>query len=289
MLNPINLLIAGGFMFFIALDTFFPARKFPEQKFWRMRGLAAAVVYMVLATYSPFLWASWLNGPLLLDLTAIPFWAQIIAGYAGVQFCSYWWHRSLHQSDTMWRVFHQMHHSVERMDGWGALYLSPLDVIGFTFAGSFALTMVVGVSAPAAAIVGVVGGFAAIFTHCNIKTPRWIGLVLQRPEGHGLHHQRGRHAGNYAELVLWDMVFGTYENPKEWNGEAGFYDGASLRIWEMLIFQDVSKPKTASGKARKTRLQEAGFVKLDNVVWLIAIACFLISMTGIGLAVAPIV
>ena len=40
-----------------------------------------------------------------------------------------------------------------------------------------------------------------------------------------------------------DMIFGTFENPKNYQKETGFYDGASNRIKDMLLFRDVSKKK----------------------------------------------
>lgn len=240
MLHPINLMIGGLFFAFIVLDTVFPARKFPQPTLWKVKGIVSAVAYIALATYSPYLWASWMTGPVLFDSSGLPLWAQCVLGYAAIQFVAYWWHRAMHKSDTLWRVFHQMHHSVERMDAWGSLYHHPLDVIGFTFAGSFALTMLIGISADAAAIVGVFGAGVVFFTHCNIKTPRWIGWLIERPEGHGVHHERDRHADNYAELVIWDQIFGTWRNPKEWTGEAGFYDGGSNQIWSLLIGRKIA-------------------------------------------------
>ncbi|MEM9179889.1 MAG: sterol desaturase family protein [Pseudomonadota bacterium] len=240
MLHPINLMIGGLFVAFIALDSLFPARKFPQPHFWKVKGVVSAIAYIALATYSPYLWASWLTGPLLLDVSHLPIWAQCLLGYAAIQFVAYWWHRAMHKSDTLWRIFHQMHHSVERMDAWGSLYHHPLDVVGFTFMGSFALTMLIGITADAAAIVGVFGAGVVFFTHCNIKTPRWIGWLIERPEGHGVHHERGRHASNYAELVIWDQLFGTWRNPKTWTGEAGFYDGASNKIWSLLIGRKIA-------------------------------------------------
>ena len=52
------------------------------------------------------------------------------------------------------------------------------------------------------------------------------------------------HAYNYADLPLWDLVFGTFRNPPDGatRPAQGFYDGASARVWEMLAFRDVSKP-----------------------------------------------
>ena len=53
------------------------------------------------------------------------------------------------------------------------------------------------------------------------------------------------HAYNYSDLPLWDIVFGTFRNPERWEGEVGFYNGASSRIGEMLLWQDVSEPSDA--------------------------------------------
>jgi sterol desaturase/sphingolipid hydroxylase (fatty acid hydroxylase superfamily) len=153
----------------------------------------------------------------------------------------------MHNVGFLWRWFHQMHHSAERIDVFGAFYFSPLDMIGFTLVTSVSLVLVVGVSAPAAAIASTIATFIAFFNHSNIKTPRWLGYLIQRPENHALHHERGVHAYNYGDISLWDQVFGTFKNPETWQGQAGFYDGASNRIGDMLLGRDVSEPPGRSG------------------------------------------
>ena len=45
---------------------------------------------------------------------------------------------------------------------------------------------------------------------------------------------------NYSDLPLWDIVFGTFRNPKDFAPEAGFHDGASAQIPAMLAFRDVA-------------------------------------------------
>jgi len=42
-----------------------------------------------------------------------------------------------------------------------------------------------------------------------------------------------------------DMIFGTFKNAERFEPETGFYDGASKRIGEMLVFRDVSRPRAA--------------------------------------------
>jgi sterol desaturase/sphingolipid hydroxylase (fatty acid hydroxylase superfamily) len=65
---------------------------------------------------------------------------------------------------------------------------------------------------------------------------------VQRPESHTEHHAKNIHAGNYSDLPLFDILFGTFKNPKTYSHETGFYNGASGRVKEMLLFKDVSKP-----------------------------------------------
>ena len=112
----------------------------------------------------------------------------------------------------------------------------------FTFLGSFALVVVVGLSAQAATLFLFATMFLGIFQHTNVKTPHWLGYIVQRPESHTIHHGKGLHAFNYSDLPLFDLLFGTFRNPEGYEMETGFYEGASRRIPEMLAFQDVSHP-----------------------------------------------
>ncbi len=108
---------------------------------------------------------------------------------------------------------------------------------------------VLGLDPLTAAVVGYVSAFYAMFQHWNVRTPRWLGYIIQRPESHGLHHELGVHANNYSDFPLWDMLMGTFVNPRTFNGAVGFAGDAQERRVAMLLFQDVNKPRasTASG------------------------------------------
>ena len=108
----------------------------------------------------------------------------------------------MHNTPFLWRWFHQMHHSAERVDIWGALYFHPFDTLGWTLVGSLALVLGFGVSAEAAIVINVVATFYGMFQHANIRTPHWLGYIIQRPESHSGHHERGVHARNYRDLPL---------------------------------------------------------------------------------------
>jgi sterol desaturase/sphingolipid hydroxylase (fatty acid hydroxylase superfamily) len=107
---------------------------------------------------------------------------------------------------------------------------------------SASLVLVVGLTAEAATMVVLTVNFLAIFQHTNIRTPRWLGYLIQRPESHSIHHGRGIHRYNYADLPVFDMLFGTFRNPPSYAPATGFYDGASGRVVDMLLLRDVSVP-----------------------------------------------
>ena len=93
-----------------------------------------------------------------------------------------------------------------------------------------------------------VGGIYTLFTalgeffyHTNIKTPKWIGYIFQRPEMHRIHHEYEKHKSNYGDIVWLDMLFGTYENPKEFKKTCGFDNEKEQRLTDMFKFKDVHK------------------------------------------------
>lgn len=89
--------------------------------------------------------------------------------------------------------------------------------------------------------------FLAVIQHANIKTPRWMGYIFQRPESHSVHHARGIHAYNYSDLPMFDILLGTFHNPKEFARETGFYPGASSRIGDMILFKDINAAQNTPG------------------------------------------
>ena len=58
--------------------------------------------------------------------------------------------------------------------------------------------------------------------------------------GSRCHHQRGVHAYNYADIPLFDMLFGTFRNPEEWQETAGFHKGSTTQIGSLLAFRKIS-------------------------------------------------
>jgi sterol desaturase/sphingolipid hydroxylase (fatty acid hydroxylase superfamily) len=219
---------------FAALELLSRGRDFPPVTYWRVKGSAFMLLYFALSTYAPLFWDGWLGEHRLFAADTLPLWAQIAGGFLALELGIYAWHRTMHNTPFLWRWFHQMHHSAERVDIWGALYFHPLDTLAFTLVGSLALVLGFGVSAEAAIAINLLATFFGLFQHANIRTPHWLGYFIQRPESHSCHHERGVHARNYSDLPLWDIVFGTFHNPREFTGQVGFYEGSSKKLGPLL-------------------------------------------------------
>ena len=232
----------GLFAGFALLELVSRGRAFPAVVNWRLKGTAFMLLYLALSTYAPLFWDGLLGQYRLFAADSLPLWLQIGAGFLMLELGIYAWHRTMHNTPVLWRWFHQMHHSAERVDIWGALYFHPFDTLGFTFVGSLILVLGFGISAEAAIIINLVATFMGLFQHANIRTPHWLGYVIQRPESHTLHHERDVHARNYGDLPLFDIIFGTFANPREADNEVGFYEGGSKKLGPLL--SDV--PESAS-------------------------------------------
>ena len=241
LLDPITFIVLGMYVFLMLWEAVLPARKLPYIKYWRIKGLISFVLFFYLSSYLPLIWDGYLVDYQLFNLSALGTLGGAFVGVMLYELGVYVWHRSMHKNDALWKVFHQMHHSAERLDSYGAFFFSPMDMIGFTFLGSLCLVVIAGFTPEATTLIILTTTFFSIFQHSNIKTPRWIGYIIQRPEAHALHHAKGIHAYNYSDISLFDMIFGTFKNPKKFKHETGFYKGGSNKIWEMLIFKDISK------------------------------------------------
>jgi sterol desaturase/sphingolipid hydroxylase (fatty acid hydroxylase superfamily) len=245
LLDPVSLYILGLYALLILWEAIFPARQLPKIKYWQIKGIASFFFFFYLSTYLPLWYAKWLPSAQLINLTEMNVLLASTLGILLYELGMYVWHRSMHKSNWLWRIFHQMHHSAERLDTYGAFYFSPFDMIGFTLLGTLCFSFIMGLPAQAVTIFLLVSNFFSIFQHANIKTPVWLGYIVQRPESHAVHHAKGVHAYNYSDLPLFDIIFGTFKNPKGYVKETGFYNGASSKMKEMLLFKEVDKEERA--------------------------------------------
>lgn len=238
MLHIILLVFAGCFLF----ERIQPGWHLPRVPGWTTRVLLINAAQLGIVLLAGVTWEHWFASAALLHLSA--YLSAPVGGllaYFLATFVFYWWHRARHESDLLWRIFHQIHHSPQRIEVITSFYKHPVEMLVNSLLGSLLVYTLLGLSPEAGAIYTLCTALGEFFYHTSVRTPRWIGYFFQRPEMHRIHHQYGRHRNNYGDIVWWDWLFGTYENPSCFDASCGFDPALEERLPDMLAWRDVHR------------------------------------------------
>jgi sterol desaturase/sphingolipid hydroxylase (fatty acid hydroxylase superfamily) len=244
----IGLLVPATFFVMLAIERWRPARRFPPRRGWTALGIVFLLLIGTLGTLVPLaLDPQWLAAHRWIDGSGLGLAGGTVVGYVALSGLMYAWHRTLHKVPLLWRLTHQLHHSPQRVDIPGSVLFHPTEMVAQVLLQLFVTVIVLGLDPVAAALVGYVAAFYGMFQHWNVNTPRWLGVLIQRPEAHCEHHRLGVHAYNYGDLPLWDLLLGSFRNPAHFEGRCGFEAPADQRVAAMLAFQDVNQPLYGGG------------------------------------------
>jgi ornithine lipid hydroxylase len=171
-------------------------------------------------------------------LSVTPLWAQVLFGLVACELGLYWAHRMAHEWPLVWR-FHAVHHSVERLWLVNTGRFHFVDSFLSVFA-SLPFLLLSGMSMDAIVWVSAITAYIGILTHCNADMHcGWLNLVFNTPNLHRWHHSLDSAIGNnnYGEnLMLWDMLFGTYyHRPHEHVTAIGIREQMPEKFTQQLI------------------------------------------------------
>ena len=237
----IFLVVLGAAILMMACELARPGRSWPQVTGWWARALALNAVQVGSVFLAGVAWDGWLTQHRPWSADQLGTIGGAAVGYLAITFVYYWWHRWRHEYDFLWRWFHQVHHSPQRIEVITSFYKHPFEIVTNSVLSSVIVYWIVGLGPEAAAGAILLSGLAELFYHWNVPTPYWLGFVFQRPESHCVHHQAGLHSYNYADLPLWDMLFGTFRNPRKWDARCGFEPDRELQLGRMLAGIDVNK------------------------------------------------
>lgn len=236
------LVIALGFF---VVERKWPANELPKVDGWWARIALVNALQIGIVLLAGVTWDRWLRGASVFHLREhLGDGGQAAAAYFVSTFIYYWWHRARHESKLFWRLCHQLHHSPQRIELLTSFYKHPVEITLNSVLSAGIVYALLGCGVRAAAGYLLLTAVAEYFYHWNLRTPRWIGWLVQRPESHRVHHQFRHHTQNFADLPLWDWMFGTLRNPaRDGNPARCGYEGwREDRFEDMLGFRDVHAP-----------------------------------------------
>lgn len=236
----IVLVVLGMAVVMIAIEHAQPGRSWPAIAGWWTQALALNALQIAVVFVAGVAWDGWMarHRPWSADWLGVT--PGALLGYLTVTFIYYWWHRWRHHSSLLWRWLHQIHHSAPRIEVVTSFYKHPMELVVNGLLSSAIVYLLLGLEPQAASYAVMLTGLAELFYHWNVRTPHWLGYLVQRPESHCIHHEDGVHAYNYADLPVWDMLFGTFKNPRSWQARCGFGACGEHRLAQMLRGMDVN-------------------------------------------------
>ena len=254
MIAVLYVAIGLAFVAIFTREVIAPASKAQCDNRWLLMAGAVNLTQMCAAIAAGYLFQSLLADKAVFDLSHVNPAASGLVTFLTASFIAYWWHRAMHKSDTLWRIFHQLHHSPSRIESLTAFYAHPFDSIAATFITCSVGYFLLGVGPIAIAWSLLYVSLFNFYIHSDTASARWVGYLLQRPEMHRVHHQLDHHAQNYG-LPLWDLLFGTWHNPDKFVEKCGFHGDRGTRVYEMLLGKDVN-PKEDEDPSRQTKTRE---------------------------------
>src|SRR5438034_10144562 len=126
----VGLLVPVTYFLFLMTERIWPARTFPPRPGWQWIGAGFLVLVIAISTVIPLLIPeAWLARVRLVDGTGLGVIGGTLVGIVVLEGVIYAWHRTVHNVGFMWRGFHQIHHSPQRVDIAGSLVFHPTEIV----------------------------------------------------------------------------------------------------------------------------------------------------------------
>lgn len=104
------------FVVCFVIERLFAGWRLPKVHSWYTRAILINAVQLGVILLAGWTWEKWLSSASLLHFSQhMDIWMAGFVAYFVATFVFYWWHRLRHESDFLWRYFHQIHHSPQRI------------------------------------------------------------------------------------------------------------------------------------------------------------------------------
>lgn len=225
------------------------------------------MLYMAINSIIPKLWTPVLTAALVVITAGLSqrfgqsFWPsqwhwlpELALMLLIAEFGRYWVHRAAHTWTPLWRL-HAVHHSSSRLYFLNANRFHLLEKLIFQLPEVVPF-IILGTPAEIIALYFTFNSLHGMFQHSNIRIRGGLlNYVFSLTELHRWHHSRvvAESDQNYGNnLIVWDILFGTYFNPRDREVEdIGLLNPQYPQNWSGQLLapfaqRDISKPEAVS-------------------------------------------
>lgn len=149
-----------------------------------------------------------------------PFAVQVLLATLLAELGKYWAHRWHHTQPALWWL-HALHHGSERLYSINNFRVHPLE---YALKHGLSLLPLMLLGVPADVLLGYIALTQPVqmLQHVNLPLRHgWLNYVFSTNELHRWHHSSRPEEGNSnfgSAWVVWDLVFGTFNYPREVSG-----------------------------------------------------------------------
>jgi alkylglycerol monooxygenase len=187
-----------------------------------MKGLSIVPFYLLHRNYAIVRWED-------REISWLAWWLM----FAGVDLGYYWMHRAHHEFNVLW-TGHNVHHSSNNYNLSTALRQSPVQSL---FSWVFYLPLALFFPPHLFAFHNHINTIYQFWIHTEAvpKLGTFIEFIFNTPSHHRVHHGRSRGKNFGGTLILFDRLFGTFQEEKV--GHEFYGINHSLDTWNVFYLQ----------------------------------------------------
>jgi sterol desaturase/sphingolipid hydroxylase (fatty acid hydroxylase superfamily) len=182
-----------------------------------------------------------------------PLLVQIPLALVLGEFGAYWWHRASHEWPLLWR-FHKVHHSPTRLYWLNATKFHYVDVTILQTCTVLPV-LILGANETTVLFITLFSIFHGYWQHGNTRQDLgFLNYLFSNAELHRWHHNEQIALANHnygSNLIVWDLVFGTFFWPERKHGTSGAVGITDIGIadhdYPIDPFRQLVQPFTRQG------------------------------------------
>ena len=230
------LIVATAAVLLMVVERLAPGSPLPAIRGWWPRTIAINLTQVLVVYCGALGWDRWFPGLAWWHAEQLGTAPAIALGYLTITFVFYWWHRARHEIPLLWRWLHQVHHSAARLEVATSFYKHPLEILLNSLLSSFLLHVLRRTASGQRHHRG--------HHHRSRRTALSLQPAHRRTGSDTCSSGRraidattsiGHHRDNYSDLPLWDILFGTFDNPRDSPRECGFGAARERQLFRMLL------------------------------------------------------
>lgn len=187
--------------------------------------------------------------------------ARFVLGMYVMDSWQYWIHRWAHTNTKLYRKVHSVHHQLNHVYAYGALYNQPMEALLLDTLGGLLTFVVAGLTCDTATLLFSFATVKTVLDHCGYVFPvnPLHDLFPNSSAFHDVHHDVRYIKKNFSQpfFTHWDWLLGTFVDPAE-------VHLSKQEVADRVNQKGAAKPLSDAGSGDEQEVQEEQVVQAEE-------------------------